>query len=102
MQPYGQYVAHLSPDKEATLFLAFQVAPGAPRGYRYTIPVTATSTNNTAIAATFDTLTIISDPFGLAGLERYVFFFLVMFAVVIVIAVVIDAVKKQKGVYRRW
>jgi len=102
MQPYGQYVAHLSPDKEATLFLAFQVAPGAPRGYRYTIPVTATSTNNTAIAATFDTLTIISDPFGLAGLERYVFFFLVMFAVIIVIAVVIDAVKKQKGVYRRW
>ena len=98
----GAYIAHLSPDKEATLFLAFDVATDAARGSQNRIPITATSRWDPSIASTFDTVTIINDPFGLAGLERYVFLFLIVFAVVVVIAVVIDAVKKQKGVYRRW
>ncbi|MBI4415724.1 MAG: hypothetical protein HY557_01920, partial [Euryarchaeota archaeon] len=102
MQPYDAFQARLRPDAEATLFLAFQVAPEAPRGSRWPVPVTATSQVDASVETTFDTVIVINDPLGLAGLERYVFIFLVVFASVVVIAVVIDAVKKQRGVYRRW
>ena len=102
MSPYDQFLATLRPDADATLLLGFQVAVDAARGTRYTIPVTVTSRTNTSIATTFDAIVIINDPFGLAGLERYVFLFLIVFAVIIVVAVVIDAVKKQRGTYRRW
>ena len=102
MQPYDQFRAFLRPDADASLFLAYQVAADAPRGSRYTIPVTVSSRDNSTIAATFDTTVVINDPFGLAGLEKYVFLFLIVLAAIIVIAVVIDAMKKQRGVYRRW
>lgn len=102
MQAYDVFVARMRAGTDATLLLGFQVAVDAPRGTRYPILVTATSASDPSIAATFDTLTIINDPFGLAGLEKYVFLFLIVFAAIIVIAVVIDSIKKQKGVYRRW
>jgi len=101
MQAYDTALIDMGPDSEANLFLGFQVGD-AQRGTRHSIPVTASSTLNTSISATFDTLTIINDPFGLAGLTQYLFVFLIVFAAVIVIAVILDAVKKQKGTYRRW
>jgi hypothetical protein len=102
MQAWDVYIARLRGGREAILFLGFQVAQDAPRGSRFSVPVTAASASDPAISATFDTVTIINDPFGLAGLEKFVFLFLIVFAAIIVIAVVIDAVKKQKGTYRRW
>ena len=102
MAAFSLFRARLSPDADATLLLGFQVSADVQRGSRYTVPVTASSTADSSIATTFSVLTIINDPFGLGGLERYVFFFLVALAAVIVIAVVVDSVKKQKGVYRRW
>jgi len=101
MQPYDQFTARIRAGTDATLLLGFQVAD-AQRGTRYVVPVTAASAADPSVAVTFDTTTVIADPFGLAGLEKYVFLFLIVLAAVIVIAVVIDAVKKQKGVYRRW
>ncbi len=101
MQSYDTFVARMRGNSDATLVLRFQ-AIDAPRGTRYPVPVTATSTTPPTVAVTFDTLTIINDPLGLSGLEKYVFLFLIVFAVIIVIAVVIDALKKQKGTYRRW
>lgn len=102
IEPYAAYVARLRPDAGANLILAFQVGADAVRGSRYTVPVTATSGDNVTLSATFDAVVTISDPFGLAGLERYVFVFLIVLAAVIVIAVIIDAFKKQRGTYRRW
>jgi len=101
MSPYDDATILLGADSEATLFLGFQVGD-AQRGSRHDVPVTAYSLLNTTTATTFDTLTLINDPFGLAGLMKYLYVFLIVFAAVIVIAVVIDAVKKQKGTYRRW
>ena len=102
MEPYYLFTVRLRPDAEATLFLGFQVAVDAPRGTRYRMTTIVASATDTSISTTFDTVTIINDPWGLAGLEKYVFLFLIVFAAIIVIAVVIDAVKKQRGVYRRW
>ncbi len=102
MESYVSYRSTLRPDADATILLRYTVSGDAQRGRSYTVPVTAVSTRDVGISATFYTTTVISDPFGLAGLERYIFVFLVVFAVIIVIAVVIDAVKKQRGVYRRW
>ena len=102
MQAYDAYVARLRPDADATLLLGFFVAADAARGSRFTVPVTAVSEQDLAASATFEVTTIINDPFGLAGLEKYLFLFIIMFAVIVVIAVVIDSVKKQRGTYRRW
>ena len=102
LQAYDAFETRLRPDADATLVLGFYVAADAARGARFTVPVTAVSEQDLAASSTFDVTTIISDPFGLAGLEKYVFLFIIMFAVLVVIAVVIDSVKKQKGTYRRW
>ncbi|MEK6851081.1 MAG: M6 family metalloprotease domain-containing protein, partial [Candidatus Thermoplasmatota archaeon] len=102
MQAYDAYVARLRPDADATLLLGFFVAADAARGSRYTVPVTAVSERDLAASATFEVTTVISDPFGLAGLEKYIFLFIIVFAIVIVIAAVIDSLKKQRGTYRRW
>jgi immune inhibitor A len=102
MTAFDQYETRLRPDADATLLLGFLVAADAQRGARITVPVTAVSERDVAASSTFEVTAVINDPFGLAGLEKYIFLFLVVFAIIIVIAVVIDATKKQRGVYRRW
>jgi hypothetical protein len=102
LQDYDAAEVRLGPDAEANLLLVFSVSANETRGSRFPIAVTAVSRTNASLASTFDTLTIINDPLGLSGLTRYLYLFIVVFAVVVIIAVVIDALKKQKGVYRRW
>jgi len=91
-------IISLKPDREATLTLIVQTPGDVTRGTEATFTLTARSQARATSRDSFNAVVIINDPLGLGRLSRYFVLFFVVFIVLVAIALIIDNVKRKRGI----
>jgi M6 family metalloprotease-like protein len=98
--PLASFVAPLAPGDDASLILLVTAPADVLRGTSITTRVDAVSEQGGGIVATVELFTYVNDPLGLGRLGRQFWLFVILFVILVAIAVVIDAFKKQRFGYR--
>ena len=86
------------PDREKIATLIVQTPGDASRGTEVTFTVTTRSVVSSSVRDSFSAVVTIHDPLGLSRLARYILLFIVVFIVLVAIAMIIDHIKRRRGI----